>query len=264
MEEMPPGFRFYPTEEELVSFYLYNKLEGQREDINHLMNRVIPVVDIYEFSPWDLPQFSLYKDPEQCFFFIPRQESEARGGRPKRLTDSGYWKATGSPGYVYSFNSRPIGVKRTMVFYTGRAPRGKKTEWKMNEYKAIEGEASANGAPPTLRQEFSLCRIYEKSKCLRSFDRRPPPGVLVMPRDEQISDDQRASAFDIGKSNQSIETADRRTTSSPESSSSGDNHASRPTQTGEASNSSRMVVDDEYSFWDLEGFWDTVLQSQSA
>ncbi|KAK6244491.1 hypothetical protein QUC31_010900 [Theobroma cacao] len=259
MEDMPPGFRFYPTEEELVSFYLRNKLEGKREDLNRLMDRVIPVVDIYDFNPWDLPHFSVYlchKDPEQWFFFIPRQESEARGGRPKRLTTSGYWKATGSPGYVYSSNSRPIGVKRTMVFYNGRAPSGKKTEWKMNEYKAIEGEASSpNAAPPTLRQEFSLCRVYKKSKCLRSFDRRPPPGVKIgeaVPR--------HGNGFGVGKSDhQGTEIADRTTiASSPESSSSGDNHhANRPNQTRE-SNSSRMVVDDECSFWDLDGFWDPV------
>lgn len=84
-------------------------------------------------------------DPEQWFFFIPRQESEARGGRPRRLTLTGYWKATGSPGPVYS-NNRNIGIKRTMVFYEGRAPGGKKTEWKMNEYKAIQGESSSSTA----------------------------------------------------------------------------------------------------------------------
>lgn len=87
-------------------------------------------------------------DPEQWFFFIPMQESEARGGRPKRLTTSGYWKATGSPGYIYSSGNRTIGVKRTMVFYVGRAPSGKKTEWKMNEYKAIEGEDPSSGSTP--------------------------------------------------------------------------------------------------------------------
>ncbi|XP_020981498.1 NAC domain-containing protein 90-like [Arachis duranensis] len=93
MENMPPGYRFYPTEEELISFYLRNKLEGVRED----MNRVIPVLDIYEYSPSELPQISgeaSVRDSEQWFFFIPRQESEARGGRPKRLTTTGYWKAT--------------------------------------------------------------------------------------------------------------------------------------------------------------------------
>lgn len=184
---MPPGYRFYPTEEELISFYLHNKLEGERED----MNRVIPVVDIYDYNPSQLPRnklliflfFSFFhqdstieegashvflgflyrvkhvyvnifygfaeisgeaslRDTEQWFFFIPRQESEARGGRPKRLTTTGYWKATGSPNHVYSSDNRIIGIKRTMVFYSGRAPNGAKTDWKMNEYTAIKGEPS--------------------------------------------------------------------------------------------------------------------------
>jgi hypothetical protein len=56
-------------------------------------------------------------DKEQWFFFIPRQESEVRGGRPRRLTTTGYWKATGSPNHVYSSDNRVIGMKRTMVFY---------------------------------------------------------------------------------------------------------------------------------------------------
>lgn len=145
---IPPGFRFYPTEEELVSFYLHNKLEARREDLLRVMDRLIPVLDVYGFNPWELPQFSgdlCHGDPEEWFFFIRRQESEARGGRPKRLTSSGYWKATGSPSHVYSSNSnRSIGEKRTMVFYEGRAPRGRKTEWKMNEYKAMEEEEAAS------------------------------------------------------------------------------------------------------------------------
>ncbi|KAF8719628.1 hypothetical protein HU200_024369 [Digitaria exilis] len=38
-EQTPPGFRFYPTEEELLCFYLRNKLDGvRRGDIE----RVIP------------------------------------------------------------------------------------------------------------------------------------------------------------------------------------------------------------------------------
>lgn len=86
-------------------------------------------------------------DLEQWFFFIPKQESEIRGGRPRRLTALGYWKATGSPGPVYSNNSQVIGVKRTMVFYTGRAPNGTKTKWKMNEYKLFDGEIASLDLP---------------------------------------------------------------------------------------------------------------------
>ncbi|XVE75930.1 hypothetical protein DITRI_Ditri12bG0131200 [Diplodiscus trichospermus] len=252
MEDMPPGFRFYPTEEELVSFYLHHKLEREREDLNRLMDRVIPIVDIYEFNPWDLPQFSehlCHKDPEQWFFFIPRQESEARGGRPRRLTTTGYWKATGSPGCVYSSNNRPIGVKRSMVFYNGRAPNGRKTEWKMNEYKAIEEAVSSNGAStPTLRHEFSLCRVYKKSKCLRSFDRRPPAAAHRA----------RATVEAAAASSQyqSPQMAAERNRSSPESSSSGDN--GNQSQTGENINPSAMVVDYDEFFWKLlDGFWDS-------
>ncbi|KAF8403335.1 hypothetical protein HHK36_011437 [Tetracentron sinense] len=173
MEDLAPGFRFYPTEEELISFYLLNKIEGKRQELDH----VIPVVDINEQDPWHLPQLSGKRcrgDTEQWFFFTPRQEREARGGRQNRMTTSGYWKATGSPGYVYSSSNRIIGVKKTMVFYKGKAPTGRKTKWKMNEYRVIEGEATtASGAIPKLRREFSLCRVYMKSGCLRAFDRRP-------------------------------------------------------------------------------------------
>jgi hypothetical protein len=143
MEQLPPGFRFYPTEEELVSFYLHNKLEGRRPEVQ----QVIPEVHIYDIEPWHLPKVSgemCRGDTEQWFFFTPRQEREARGGRPSRTTVSGYWKATGSPGYVYSSDNRVIGVKKTMVFYKGKAPTGRKTKWKMNEYRAIEEVTSSS------------------------------------------------------------------------------------------------------------------------
>lgn len=66
------------------------------------------------------------------------QEREIRGGRPNRRTESGYWKATGSPTDVYDSRNLRIGRKKTMVFYEGRAPYGKKTTWKMNEYKMYQ------------------------------------------------------------------------------------------------------------------------------
>ncbi|KAE8717053.1 NAC domain-containing protein 90 [Hibiscus syriacus] len=251
MKDMPPGFRFYPTEEELVSFYLHHKLEMERKDLNRLMDRVIPIVDIYEFNPWDLPQLSVYlchKDPEQWFFFIPRQESEARGGRPKRLTTTGYWKATGSPTCVYSSDNRPIGVKRTMVFYNGRAPNGRKTEWKMNEYKAIEEAASSNASTPTLRHEFSLCRVYKKSRCLRSFDRRPPAGGV------QISEPSAAAAHQ----GQAASHYQRPQMEAVRTGISSSEDRGKPSPTGGNNNSSAMVLNCDEFFWNLDGFWDSM------
>ncbi|XP_047321874.1 NAC domain-containing protein 90-like [Impatiens glandulifera] len=187
-QELQVGFRFYPTEEELVSFYLHNKLLHQTTP---QIDSLIPLIDIYSIQPSRLPSLAgelCPKDTEQWFFFTARQEREARGGRSNRTTSSGYWKATGSPSHVYSADNRVIGVKRTMVFYKGRAPTGTKTKWKMNEYKAILNEQnqdetthdhnSSNSIIPKLRHELCLCRVYIVSGTGRAFDRRPAAGVL--------------------------------------------------------------------------------------
>ena len=47
---MLPGFRFHPTDEELVGFYLRRKVEKKSLTIE-----LIQQVDIYKFDPWDLP-----------------------------------------------------------------------------------------------------------------------------------------------------------------------------------------------------------------
>ncbi|XP_039002918.1 NAC domain-containing protein 90-like [Hibiscus syriacus] len=193
--KLATGFRFFPTEEELVSFYLRNQLVGTTQQ----MHLVIPVLNIYDIEPWDLPQLAgelCRADTEQWFYFTPRQEREARGGRANRTTASGYWKATGSPSYVYSSDDRVIGMKKTMVFYKGKAPAGKKTKWKMNEYRAIEAVTTT----PMLRHEFSLCRVYVVSGSFRAFDRRPLQHVS---RGTQLHDNrtatssERASMMDI-------------------------------------------------------------------
>lgn len=112
---------------------------------------------------------------EPWFYFCPRQEREARGGRPSRTTPSGYWKAAGTPGLVYAADGRPIGTKKTMVFYCGRAPGGTKTKWKLNEYKAFQYEDDdavvAAPAPPTtpshaLQVTHGSVRSADKSNAL--------------------------------------------------------------------------------------------------
>jgi hypothetical protein len=108
--------------------------------------------DCIVVHPAEAYRGDLSGDGEPWFYFCPRQEREARGGRPSRTTPSGYWKAAGTPGLVYAADGRPIGTRKTMVFYRGRAPAGAKTKWKLNEYKALEEEdeyaAAAHAAAP--------------------------------------------------------------------------------------------------------------------
>lgn len=46
---LAPGFRFHPTDEELVSYYLKRKVSNKPVRFN-----AIAEVDIYKNEPWDL------------------------------------------------------------------------------------------------------------------------------------------------------------------------------------------------------------------
>ncbi|XP_074266912.1 NAC domain-containing protein 90-like [Silene latifolia] len=186
-----PGYRFYPTEEELY-FYLHTQLHCRKLEID----RVIPFLDIYNYEPDQLPALAgelCQGDTEQWFFFMPQQEREAGGGRPTRTTATGYWKATGSPSCVYSLQNKLLGVKKTKVFYKGKAPTGEKTKWKMNEYKAIKQEdtnnvlnnnmnngSSSSSTFPKLRDELSVCRVYITTGRACAFDRRPTTTMTTL------------------------------------------------------------------------------------
>lgn len=50
-----PGFRFHPTDEELVGFYLRRKVEKKPTRIE-----LIKQADIYKYDPWDLPSMYTY------------------------------------------------------------------------------------------------------------------------------------------------------------------------------------------------------------
>lgn len=47
---LPPGFRFHPTDEELVAYYLDRKITGRKIELE-----IIPEIDLYKCEPWDLP-----------------------------------------------------------------------------------------------------------------------------------------------------------------------------------------------------------------
>lgn len=74
----------------------------------------------------------------EWYFFVARDRKHgSSGGRPNRTTENGFWKATGSDRKILSTSDpkKMLGLKKTLVFYEGRAPRGKKTDWVMNEYR---------------------------------------------------------------------------------------------------------------------------------
>ncbi|CAN1287762.1 NAC domain containing protein 52 [Linum perenne] len=123
---LAPGFRFHPTDEELVIYYLKRKVGNKPVRFN-----AIAEVDIYRNEPWEL-----------------------------------------------------AAMKKTLVFHSGRAPGGQRTNWVMHEYRLVDEELERIG---TLQGDsYVLCRVFHKNNI------GPPSGNRYAPFLEEEWDDSRA------------------------------------------------------------------------
>ncbi|KAF2544915.1 hypothetical protein F2Q70_00022325 [Brassica cretica] len=129
--KVPPGFRFHPTEEELLHYYLRKKVHSQKIDLD-----VIREVDLNKLEPWDIQEeCRIGLTPQNDWYFFSHKDKKyPTGTRTNRATVAGFWKATGRDKIIYSCVRR-IGLRKTLVFYKGRAPHGEKSEWIMHEYR---------------------------------------------------------------------------------------------------------------------------------
>nr|CAB3461437.1 unnamed protein product [Digitaria exilis] len=165
--QLPPGFRFHPTDEELVVHYLCRRCAGLPISVP-----IIAEIDLYKFDPWQLPRMALYGEKE-WYFFSPRDRKYPNGSRPNRAAGTGYWKATGADKPVGT--PKPLAIKKALVFYAGKAPKGDKTNWIMHEYRLADVDRSARKNNHSLRlDDWVLCRIYNKKG---AAERPPPPSV---------------------------------------------------------------------------------------
>ncbi|KAH1114982.1 hypothetical protein J1N35_008360 [Gossypium stocksii] len=153
LPQVPPGFRFHPTEEELVDYYLRKKISLRRIDLD-----VIKDVDLYKIEPWDLQEIYRIGREEQneWYFFSHKDKKYPTGSRTNRATAAGFWKATGRDKAIYSKHDL-IGMRKTLVFYKGRAPNGQKSDWIMHEYRL---ETYENGTPQD--EGWVVCRVFKK------------------------------------------------------------------------------------------------------
>ncbi|XP_008225724.1 PREDICTED: transcription factor JUNGBRUNNEN 1-like [Prunus mume] len=158
-----PGYRFHPTDEELVRFYLRRKVENKP-----IRLELIKLIDIYKYDPWDLPKASGIVGGKEWYFFCRRGKKYRNSVRPNRVTKSGFWKATGIDKPVYSvgdFHSC-IGLKKSLVYYRGSAGKGTKTDWMMHEFRlpaSSSKDDTSNIKNYTQEAEvWTLCRILKR------------------------------------------------------------------------------------------------------
>ncbi|KAL6629423.1 hypothetical protein ACP70R_029188 [Stipagrostis hirtigluma subsp. patula] len=174
---VPPGFRFHPTDEELLYYYLRKKVAYEPIDLD-----VIREIDLNKLEPWDLKdRCRIGTGPQdEWYFFSHKDKKYPTGTRTNRATAAGFWKATGRDKAIFLGNAGSrIGLRKTLVFYTGRAPHGKKTDWIMHEYRLDDDNIEV----PVTEDGWVVCRVFKKKSIQRGFDQ---PGMAAAGDDDEL------------------------------------------------------------------------------
>ncbi|CAD6235246.1 unnamed protein product [Miscanthus lutarioriparius] len=182
---LPIGFRFRPTDEELLLHYLRRKALACP-----LPAGVIPDADLARLHPWDLlpaaAPGAADADGERFFFHRPATRCWRKGGGAARAAGTGVWRPSGKETLVVSPRcKRPVGTKRTLVFCPrrGRGGAGARTDWAMHEYRLLPagihlhgcaaGVNAAIAPPPTnvsshagggAAADWVVCRIFRRAR----------------------------------------------------------------------------------------------------
>ncbi|XP_044487179.1 NAC domain-containing protein 12-like [Mangifera indica] len=175
--QVPPGFRFHPTEEELLHYYLRKKVAYEKIDLD-----VIREVDLNKLEPWDIQEkCKIGSTPQNDWYFFSHKDKKyPTGTRTNRATAAGFWKATGRDKIIDSCFRR-IGLRKTLVFYQGRAPHGQKSDWIMHEYRLDESNNDANPsnsmADSSSEDGWVVCRVFRKKNYQKTLD--SPKGLSI-------------------------------------------------------------------------------------
>lgn len=193
--KLPPGFRFHPRDDELICDYLAKKISHHRDGsgaggggVNIMSssffgepNSPMIDVDLNKCEPWDLPELACVGGKEWYLFSL-RDRKYASGQRTNRATASGYWKATGKDRPI-TRKGLLVGMRKTLVFYQGRAPKGSKTDWVMHEFRHMDHQTMPSSTTTTshidhskyisTKEDWVLCRIFYKTRSVM-ISSKPP------------------------------------------------------------------------------------------
>ncbi|XP_038888469.1 NAC domain-containing protein 104 [Benincasa hispida] len=157
---LPPGFRFYPTDEELVVHFLHRKAA-----LLPCHPDVIPDLNRFTYDPWNLDGKAL-GEGNRWYFYSRKIDV--------RVTDNGYWNPLGRDDPVLSTaTSEVVGMKKYFLFHVQDAAAGPlKTNWIMHEYRLADAAAAAasssssrrRGRPKRDYSKWVLCRVYERDE----------------------------------------------------------------------------------------------------
>lgn len=164
MEEighLPPGFRFDPTDEELVAHFLY-----RRANCLPCYPNIIPDLHLSDFDPWELMNYgsNALLSYNKWYFYSPMMSNNTEEDRI--TTKNGYWKEVGFYEEISSDSDcKRVGSKKYLVFfYVGGhelSPGGIRTNWVMEVYQLCnQSKTRRTRRKPDVNQ-WVICRVQE-------------------------------------------------------------------------------------------------------
>ncbi|MFQ6644929.1 hypothetical protein Gotur_019958 [Gossypium turneri] len=160
--KMPIGFRFHPTDEELVVHYLKRKALCLP-----LPASVIPEFDVFQTDPWSMPGDM----KESKYFFSTRHDSYINN-KCKRAAGSGYWKPIGKEKPILaSGTNRVLGMRRALIFCQRKCSNGTQTRWLLHQYRLVDSVPTLDS---TQRSRSEMCgpdwlvfRVFQRKRSRR-------------------------------------------------------------------------------------------------
>ncbi|KAL6216614.1 hypothetical protein ACLB2K_009835 [Fragaria x ananassa] len=149
-DTFPPGCRFHPSEEQLLSYYLLSKkaypaIPGAYDWIGELH-------DLRRLEPSELQNWSWYsydyKGRKRHWYFYMAGVWEE-----EKKTKQGYWKRSGKVRDVFNRQGVVLGTKTSFVYYEGSPDTASRTDWVLYRY------ALANH----IEGSFVICRVFSRS-----------------------------------------------------------------------------------------------------
>ncbi|WCJ22541.1 NAC domain containing protein 2 [Euphorbia peplus] len=116
ISNLPVGWRFQPTNEELLHHYLKNKRLGIPIHGNDIED-----IQICDFDPWDLIHKNSHS--QERYLFYRRQFHKKTGGvQRKRKAKAGHWKRTGEIQYIKREDGDEVIGTKTIFVYQDPGP----------------------------------------------------------------------------------------------------------------------------------------------
>ncbi|KAL2894583.1 Photosystem II CP47 reaction center protein [Bienertia sinuspersici] len=148
---LPPGCRFYPSEELLLNYYLQQKNDYSSSSSSNSSEKprfyeAIKEINLYNFNPFELPEITCFRfgyrgRKRHWYCFTETVNGGDEESKNWRKAGFGYWKRKGRVRDVMCNAGKAVlGRRKCFMFYLEKfnGKTAAKTDWFMYEYALID------------------------------------------------------------------------------------------------------------------------------